>query len=370
APDVAADVARTTTTATPRLDPVAPDVATRYGFAPLGEPRPDDVDPLRWAPYAAIFEGVWSAALTIGWAVSARSYDAPYPDGLVGLLTARVLYGTTWSLALGLDVAIARLVAGEDGGGLALGRFSDTWLVGLRVPGHDGAGGTIEGVCGGGLGSFSEVSAVVGRAGPVSLRAAMLGGWIMGRFLEDDLATRAESTWMLSPITVLAEVPIDAGPLRLDLSLGPGLFGGLHNAHVHPKGRTRAELDVPWTELVVLHGGVGPGVHARATLTFWEIASLDAEAELAWLALGGTNEDLPEVLDVLDALRYTGTPTWRKLTAGVGLALPALAPLRFTARVWLGQLSPGPITALGHQGLGLELTIPIELTGDAAADPP
>ena len=58
------------------------------------------------------------------------------------------------------------------------------------------------------------------------------------------------------------------------------------------------------------------------------------------------------------------------VTAGVGLALPALAPLRFTARVWLGQLSPGPITALGHQGLGLELTIPIELTGDAAADPP
>src|SRR5687767_1501654 len=71
----------------------------------------EEPDPLKYAKYAALVDGGWSFALTIGWAWSARSLDAPYPDGLLALAAARVLYGTSWSILLTSEIALARLIA-------------------------------------------------------------------------------------------------------------------------------------------------------------------------------------------------------------------------------------------------------------------
>src|SRR5258708_27615856 len=70
--------------------------------------------PLRYAKWAAVFDGGWSIALTAAWGLSARASDLPQPQGILGVAVARVLYGTTYSILLSGEIIIARLLSGED----------------------------------------------------------------------------------------------------------------------------------------------------------------------------------------------------------------------------------------------------------------
>jgi hypothetical protein len=125
-------VLETSTTATTARDLRPP---------PIPKPEPaEEEDPLvprelRYAKYAALIDGGWSAALTVGWLMSARAWDAPYPEGLTGLAVARILYGTTWSLLVTTGITILRLTSGESWEGLRFGELRNEWHLGFEIPG-------------------------------------------------------------------------------------------------------------------------------------------------------------------------------------------------------------------------------------------
>jgi hypothetical protein len=316
-------------------------------------------NPLRYAKWAALVDGGWSIALTIGWAAAARSLDFPQPQGLLGIALARVLYGTTYSILLTGEIAIARLLSGEDWAGLSRGAFLDNWLVGFDVPGRCHAG-RAKSACGLGLGSFGEVSATVVR-GTIPIRVALAGGWIQGRFDDDGDRTLVESTWVQAPMSVRAELPISIGPVKLSLNLGPGIYWGMHNAHVHPYASSSVDLGAPFYELIVLHAGAGPGVYGAAALSFGDVLAIVADADLAAFVLGVTNEGAPAVVAPLDPFRDRGLIVWRRASAGLAFALD---PLRISVRYYAVELSPGPIAKLGHRAFGIGFEVPIELGAD------
>jgi hypothetical protein len=316
----------------------------------------EEPDPLKYAKWAALIDGGFSIALTVGWMWSARQFEPPYPEGILGVTVARVLYGTSWSVLLATEVAIARLLAGPDWGGMSRGRFKNNWLFGFDVPGR--CQNSRHARCGAGLGSFGEISATV-TEDPMRIRVALIGGWIQGRYDDDDRRTLIESTWVQAPVTVLGEQAIALGPFDLRVTLGPGVYWGLHNAHVHRK--QDFDLDTPVHELIVLHGGIGPGVHAEAAIVFFDVVSLEADLDLAAMLLGGSNEDAPAVVHPLDAFRDSGIVLWRRASAGLTLEDTVLFPLRLSLRLWAAELSPGPLDKLHHRALAIEFTVPIEL---------
>src|SRR5262249_12085258 len=154
-----------------------------------------------------------------------------------------------------------------------------------------------------------------------------------------------ESTWVQAPISVRAELPVSLGPLRLRLSLGPGIYWGMHNAHVHPYA-TGSDMGVPWYELIVLHAGAGPGAYASASISFRDIAAIVADADLAAFVLGVTNDGAPAIVAPLDPFRDRGLIVWRRASAGIAFALD---PLFISLRYYAVELSPGPIGKLGHR---------------------
>lgn len=318
-------------------------------------------DPLRYAKYAAIVDGGWSVALTAAWGLGARSYDAPYPDGILAIGFARILYGTTWSILLTSEVALARVVAGSSWSGMSKGAFKNNWLYGFEVPGRCGDRGSTGGVCGAGLGSFGEISALVSSELPI--RAALTGGWIQGRYYSDQQRTIIESTWIQSPIGVWYEPRFEAGPLTLELSVGPGWWWGMHNAHVHPKPHVKLppELEVPFYELIPLHYGTGPGVHGGVGIVFYDAIALTADAELSFFILGGSNYDAREKVAPLVVFDARGLPIWRKASAGIRFTLDAIYPLVLSAKVVVCELSARGLDSLGHVAAGIQFEVPIEL---------
>jgi hypothetical protein len=186
-------------------------------------------------------------------------------------------------------------------------------------------------------------------------------GWIQGRFDDTKERTLVEHTWVQAPISVRPEVPIDLGPFRLSLTLGPGIYWGLHTAHVHPHPEFQSELNIPWHEIVVLHGGIGLGMYGRVALSLLDTINVHADADLAVLPIGGSNPNPPAVVSELDAFHDRGEVLWRRAAIGIGFTPSFLAPLRIAVRYWTGELSPGPITKEGHRCLGLEFEVPMEL---------
>jgi hypothetical protein len=318
-------------------------------------------NPLRYAKWASLVDGAWSIILTAEWALSTREYDLPQPQGLIGLAAARILYGTTYSVLLAGEIALARILSGEDWSGLSHGVFLDNWLIGFDIPGRCGSGrARVGGPCGLGLGSFGEIGATVYR-GPVNIRTVLAGGWIEGRFDDDADRTLAESTWVQAPLSVRAELPIAMGPMKLTLSSGPGIYWGMHNAHVHPHPDSTMDLHVPFFEIIVLHAGTGPGLYGAVSLSFFDTVALVADADLAAFLLGITNDKAPSVVAPLDAFRDRGLILWRRASAGLSVALD---PLTISVRYYAVELSPGPLAKLGHKALAIGFEVPIELGSD------
>jgi hypothetical protein len=317
-------------------------------------------DPLQYAKWALFIDGQYTWVTIGAWGLSSRAYDAPYPNGLLGVAAARVMNGTSWTVLITAEVALLRWLSGEHWEGLSHGTLMDNWLIGFDVPGRCRSGRAAPGSCGLGLGAYGETGVTIER-GDVPIRAVMSAGWIEGRFDDTPARTLIEHTWVQAPVSLRPEVPIALGPFDLRLILGPGVYWGLHTAHVHPHPAFQDELNIPWHEITVLHGGVGFGLYGRVELGFMGAISIHADADLAVLPLGGSNTGAPPVVLVLDPFRDRGPVLWRRFATGVGLSPSFLSPLKLAIRYWTGELSPGPLTKLGHQCLGLEFEVPMEL---------
>lgn len=306
--------------------------------------------------------GLWLAAnesarfiaLTGGWAASARAWDDPYPGGLASLATGRLLYGTSWAVLLVGEVAVAHAIVGDTWAGLGQAAYRTDWLFGHRTPGGCPPGG--DAGCGLGLGGYAELSARL-TGSPVPLQYALGGGWIQGRSAHDARRTVMRSTWVVCPASLRAVLPLRIGPVRVEGKLGPGLYGGMHNAHVHPTGGP--EADIPTHELVPLHFGVGPGGHAALSIALFDAVSLDADADLAALVLGGSNGDPPPSVAPPLASAGAGSVRWRRLSLSV--ATPLLEPLRVGVGYWAAELSPGPLDRLGHGAWLLRVDVPLRI---------
>ncbi len=322
------------------------------------DPKKEEPDPLRYAKYAAIVDGGWSLVLTGAWALSARSYAEPHLQGIAAIATARVLYGTTWSVLLTTEVALARVLAGESWHGMSQGSFKNHWLFGFRLPGDCRARGESGGACGFGLGSFGEISALVTR-GDLPIRVALTGGWIQGRYYHDSERTLMESTWVQSPVGIWVEPRLSFGPVALELSLGPAVFWGMHNAHLHPKDGS--SYDAPLHEIIPLHYGFGPGVHGGLALVFFDAVALEIDADLAPLLLGGSNEGAAEKVLPMRPFEHTGLVVWRRAAAGLRFSLDVFHPLIIAARVFTSEMSPRPLDRIGHLAVGFQFEVPIEL---------
>lgn len=346
---------------------------TTTASAAIAKPKvEEDEGPLRYVKYAAFVDGIWSIALTVAWGLSARVWDAPYPEGITALAFARVLYGTSWTFLVATDIAMIRVFAGEDWTGISKGAFKNHWLVGLDVPGRcgdrnndrRGDGQNERGPCGIGLGSFGEISARVSSDHPI--RAALTGGWIQGRYADNGERTLMESTWIQAPLSIWYEPRFEAGPFALELSFGPGWFWGMHNAHVHLKPGVKLPRDraPPFYELIPLHYGTGPGAHAAIGLVFFDAVALVAEADVSAFILGGSNEDALAKVAPLAVFDARGMPLYRKYVAGVRFTLDALHPLILSAKVIGVELSPRSLDHAGHLAAGIQFEVPMDLQKD------
>lgn len=316
----------------------------------------EPTDPLEYGMWVASIEGGWSIALTTTWAIGARSWDAPYAEGIPGLLVARVLYGTTWSFLVSIEASIAKLLAGDDWAGLSRGELRTDWVVAYDIP------ATCRNVapgCGLGLGGFSEIRARM-KLDALTLQIAMAGGWVQGRFDDNDDRTIIESTWIQSPLNVRPEFSTRLGPIDLRLAAGPGVYWGMHNAHVHPTRVSQSRLQVPAHEIYVLHSGVGAGGHAEIEVGLYGRVFFEIDATLAAFA---ASKQEHAILDHLDSGGGDGLVTWRRASAGVGVMLPGVEPIVIWARYWTAALDARNIFEQGHRAFVLRFDIPI-LIGD------
>ncbi|MEQ9496952.1 MAG: hypothetical protein RIT81_08835 [Deltaproteobacteria bacterium] len=323
---------------------------------PVVPPAPEaERDAFRYAKYAALIDGVWSGAMTVAWSLSANSHRTPQPEGAIGIVLARVLYGTTWTVQVALNTALLRFALGEDFDGLEKGSLRNNWLVGLDIPApcERGGGDT----CGLGLGGYSEITVKL-RSG---LELTMTGGWIQGRFDTDERRTLMESTWIQAPLIVRTRHRAELGPVAFEAVFGGGLYYGMHNAHVHERPAFRGDLDVPPWELIVLHAGAGVGAHAKVAVDLFDVITVEGEADLAPFLIN-VRPRPPDVVAPLAADR-TGLPVWRRASVGVGLA-DGILPVRLSVRYYGLELGPRPTDGFGHRGLIFQFETPFELEDD------
>lgn len=317
-------------------------------------PTKEEADAFRYAKYAAFVDGIWSGIMTGAWGLSARTWQAPYPEAALAIVAARVLYGTTWTILVAANTALLRFITGDKWEGIQKGSLRNHWYIGFDIPApcERGGGDT----CGLGLGGYSEISVTLN-----DLEVVMSGGWVQGRYDTDDRRTMMESTWVQSPLILRERLRADLGPIGVETVLGGGIYAGMHNAHVHPRLDFRDAFDVPAHEIVVLHAGAGLGLHAKLALDLFDVVTIDAELDLAPFYLS-VAPDRPDVVKELDR-RKDGTVVWRRATVGIGTARGVL-PIRLALRLYGLELGPGPVEDVGHRGMIIQFETPFDLEED------
>jgi len=310
-------------------------------------------------PVIAGIEGSWSLVLQLDTLLTSRRWSSPEPQGLVAQEATRVLYGSTWTVMLGLEGAVAMLASGGNFSWLAEARYESDWTFGVSAPACPEPGAYAG--CGVGIGGFGGLHA---RPVGSSFWYEVTGGWLEQRIASDATRTLEESSWVLSPLAVTYGARAAAGPFAVDLRIGPGAYFGMHAAHLHPTVAGERSLDVPWHELYPLDTGVGLGGRAELGLTLFEHVRLDGGLVVAPLPLGTRRTRwLPELAPLTPA--PNGVPWWRMVTLGVAFEHPAL-PLRMGISVFLAELSTRPIDDLGQRGFMLRFDYPLEPRAAAA----
>lgn len=324
-------------------------------------PKPEaqaQPEPLRHAKWSAIVDGGWSILMTAAWALSARSWSAPHLQGITGLVSARVLYGTTWSVLVASEISLLRALAGPSWSGLSHAEIRNVWWLGRTIPASCGGW---DGACGLGLGGYSELSVRV-LDGPVPIEVLMTGGWIQGHHSTSPTRTLVESTWVQAPLIGRARFELK-GHATLSLALGAGVYYGMHNAHAHPRAKASTEVRVPFHEIVPLDAGLGLGVHARLRLTLWDLLSLESAVDLSPFLLSYKARHVPsEVVPILASEPQRGAAlVWRQGSIGLTLDRRFLYPVRLGVHAFGLELSTRPIRSLGHRGLMIAFDVPFEI---------
>lgn len=340
-------------------------VVTRYADVAPAPPRKrstlDDFragsDLLASVPTIAVFDGSWSIALQVGSLLANRGWDAPYPQGLLAHEATRILYGSSWTLMLGLESLIAVVASGGSFAWLAEANYRTDWIFGLGVPAPCPATGAYGG-CGVGIGGFGGLY-VRPRGSHWWFEAS--GGWVQQRVANDERRTLAESTWVLTPLAAAYEVRGEAGPVEVRAQAGPGIYFGMHNAHVHPTLLGRRAMDVPWHELYPLDAGIGPGGRAEIRVIGYKRLSLDAELVMAPFLLGATTTSPSSDLAPLDGPR-DGMPVWRKVGLGVSWD-HSESSMRAGIAFFGAELSGRNPLVFGHRGVMLRFEFPLRIPG-------
>lgn len=314
----------------------------------------------RGAPTAAAIDASWSVvALTVGSEVVARTWDAPYPWGQIGRYTTRALYSGSWALLmLGETQAVFQLKGGKlDWVGEA--EWRTDWMVPLDLPACPEPGAY--GGCGVGVGTTSHLRVRPARS---SWWYEVGGGWFEQRVANDALRTVAESTWVMTPLTAVYELRTNpAAPLALRVFGGPGVFFGMHAAHMHPTTRGDDRFPRRWSELYPLDAGIGPGGRVEARLVALRRVGLEAGLTVAPFVLGGPTDDPPAAIAPLDFPRQ-GVSVWRRLDLGLAYDDPAQLPFKVTAAVFGAELSDRPVERIGYRGVMLRFDVPLKTPGD------
>ncbi len=304
-------------------------------------------------PVIAGIEGGWSLVLQLDTLLSSRRWRSPEPQGVLAQEATRVLYGSSWTLMLGVESALAMLAGGGDFSWLAEAHYQSDWTFGVSAPACPAPGANAG--CGVGIGGFGGL-----QARPVGSRFwyEVTGGWLEQRIASDERRTLEESSWVLSPLAVTYGARAGAGPLAIDVRIGPGAYFGMHAAHLHPTTAGARTLDVPWHELYPLDVGVGPGARAELGVTLFRHVRIDGSMVAAPLWLGTRRTRFSPELAPLAPAR-DGVPWWRMLTLGLAFEHPAL-PLRLGASVFAAELSTRPLDELGQRGFMLRFDYPLE----------
>lgn len=353
---------------------VAGALALASGDARADEPKdaPRD-DPSLWrrfragadlvdrAPNALVLDGMWSVATHVATTLTNRTWDAPYPWGTIGQYSTRLLYGLSWTLMLGVESLILVTAKGGTFEWLAEASYRTDWMIATDLPACPRPGAY--GGCGTGVGNFGFIS-----IRPRSMRHLWFeagGGWIQQRVYNDQYRTVAESSLVLTPISVVYDAQTDPdAPVSLRAFVGPGIYFGLHNGHMHPtlQGERDKGLEARIGEMYLLDGGIGPGGRAEVRATFFRRVSLEAELTMAPFLLGGPTSSRPSTdIAPLDFERE-GMSVWRKATFGIAYVDPKW-PLKPTLAVFGAELSDRPIEKAGHRGVMLRFDLPLRDTG-------
>jgi hypothetical protein len=314
-------------------------------------------DLLATVPTIAVFDGSWSIGMQIGTLAAARTWDAPYPKGLVAHEATRILYGTSWTAMIAAEGLLAVVASGSRFDWIAEATYRTDWLFGLEVPAPcprtDAYGG-----CGIGIGGFGGV-----HVRPLGSRVwfEVTGGWVEQRVANDERRTLAESAFVLAPMTATYEVKVaEGGPVALRARAGPGVYFGMHDAHIHPTELGERDLDVPWHELYPLDVGLGPGGRAELRLVLAQHFSFDGELVAAPLLLGGTTTHPSKDVAPLDGERG-GLPTWRMIGLGASFDHASVMPMRAGVSFFGAELSGRPVARLGHRGVMLRFEFPLRI---------
>ncbi len=308
-------------------------------------------------PMAAIIDGAWSISLQVNTQLTNRTWDAPYPWGTIGQYSTRILYGMSWTLMLGLESLAVVLGSHGKFDWLGEAAFRSDWVVPVDLPACPRVGAW--GGCGLGVGTFTFV-----QVRPVGTRwwFEAGGGWFQQRVLNDALRTVAESSWVLTPISAVRAFETDPDDdIAFRLFAGPGLYFGMHNAHMHPTTRgADIYTDVPWTEMYPLEGGIGPGARVEGRMIVKQHLLLEGELVMAPFLVGGPTKRIAHDVAPLDFERE-GMTVWRKVGLGLGWQDPRHMPFKATLAFFGAELSERPIERIGYRGAMLRFDIPLKV---------
>jgi hypothetical protein len=319
-------------------------------------------DLLEAAPTALVMDGMWSVYAQYATMLTDRTWDAPYPWGSIGHWSTSILYGTSWTLMVGLESLAAVAAAGGNMEWLGEASYRTDWMIGVDAPScaHPGAAGG----CGMGVGDFAFIQV---RPRGSNWWFDVGGGWIQQRIANDEFRTVAESSWVLTPISASYEVArTDRDqPVALKALGGPGIYFGLHNGEMHEtlRGQREKDLHAVWHHMYPLDGGIGPGMRVEAQLVLGQRVGIEGEVVMAPFLLGGPVSGKPSSdIAPLDFERE-GWSVWRKGTVGLSWN-DRHWPLKPVLGAFAAELSERPMWLAGHRGVILRFDIPLRVPGN------